>query len=571
MTEQLEDGATVAVRLPGGVVGAEVGSAVMGPPGLRGQRGERGDPGGTTTIVFSFSQRTPAELPDDGLIFAGWDDVRVPEADIQVGIGQSVEYRGDGYLYLFLGPSTIPGGWIETGQMRGPPGDQGPIGDTGPAGPIGDRGLTGNTGAPGPKGDQGDTGPQGARGADGAPGQPGATGPIGPTGSQGDIGPPGPQGDQGDPGADGTDGADGAPGDPGAPSFIIMELQTRTANELAQNTTGLIPAGFDGANRPPANYQMQPGEAWLHSNPADNPALLGQAIVFCGPNLMPGGFTWLAMKVTGPQGDKGDQGDQGPQGVQGVGGPVGPPGNLWHWFPIDPPTPGIGVPGDMILILNHATPDMPGNGNVYRVIIGGGYTLDGNLRGPIGPQGPPGEVQWADIIPIVNRLDALQARVDRLESFHLATITADIPLDGLAGRPGDNVDVLIGVPVVLPPNAEYMANAHLTFELTGGTMIPRVITAWIAGLGAVEISGPSSGQLVLHTALPYATLDLGPVRAVSTGLGNAMLYVRSTPMGSLGATPGYVVVKANTSTLDVIPPPADPMVPQPRATGLIAR
>jgi hypothetical protein len=37
MTE-IEDGATVAVRLPGGVVGAEVGSAVMGPPGLRAAR-----------------------------------------------------------------------------------------------------------------------------------------------------------------------------------------------------------------------------------------------------------------------------------------------------------------------------------------------------------------------------------------------------------------------------------------------------------------------------------------------------------------------------------------------------
>src|SRR5580693_6110230 len=112
---EVGNGSTVAVRLPGGAVSADVGP-----------RGERGDPGGTTTIVFSFSERTPAELPEDGLIPAGWDDVRVPEADIQVGVGQSVEYRGDGYLYLFLGPSSVPGGWIETGQMRGPPGDTGP-------------------------------------------------------------------------------------------------------------------------------------------------------------------------------------------------------------------------------------------------------------------------------------------------------------------------------------------------------------------------------------------------------------------------------------------------------------
>src|SRR5580693_5140221 len=245
MTE-VENGATVAVRLPGGVVSADVGAPVMGPPGLRGQRGERGDPGGTTTIVFSFSQRTPDELPEDGLIPAGWDDVRVPDVDIQVGVGQSVEYRVDRYLWLFVGPSAIPGGWIETGQMRGPPGDAGPIGDTGPPGPVGERGLTGNSGSPGPKGDQGDPGPQGARGADGAPGTPGATGPKGDRGDPGEIGPEGPRGEQGDPGTpgadgqDGADGADGADGQPGAPSFIIMDIYTRSSTDVASITTGLI-------------------------------------------------------------------------------------------------------------------------------------------------------------------------------------------------------------------------------------------------------------------------------------------------------------------------------------------
>jgi hypothetical protein len=565
----VENGATVAVRLPGGVVSADVGPAVMGPPGLRGQRGERGDPGGTTTVVFAFSQRTPDELPDDGLIPAGWDDVRTPEADIQVGVGQSVEYRVDRYLWLFVGPSAIPGGWIETGQMRGPPGDTGPIGDTGPPGPVGERGLTGNSGSPGPKGDQGDPGPQGARGADGAPGTPGATGPKGDRGDVGEIGPEGPRGEQGDPGtpgtpgADGQDGADGADGQPGAPSFIIMELQTRTANELAQNTTGLIPANFDGANRPPADYQMQPGEAWLHSNPADNPALLGQAIVYCGPNLMPGSFTWLAMKVTGPKGDQGDQGAQGPQGGQGPIGADGPPGNLWHWSPVDPPIQNIGVPGDMVLVLNHAVPDMPGNGNVYRVLLGGAYGLDGNLRGPVGPKGDQGDVGLADLIPIVNRLDALQARVDRLESFHLATITADVPLD-------DNVDTLIGIPVVLPPNADYLASAHLTFELVNNAATPRVVTAWIEGLGPVAITGPASGQVTLHQALPFVTLDVGPVRASSSGPGNAMMYVRATPLAG-GTQTGQVIVKATTSTFVGTPPVNPPMVARLGATGLTAR
>jgi hypothetical protein len=265
------------------------------------------------------------------------------------------------------------------------------------------------------------------------------------------------------------------------------------------------------------------------------------------------------MPVTGPKGDKGDQGDQGIQGPLGPTGPAGLAGNLWHWYPIDPPAPGIGVAGDCILVLSPGSSDMPGNGNVYRVLSSGGYTLDGNIRGPVGPKGDQGDVGLADLIPIVQRLDALQARVDRLESFHLATIGADVPLD-------DNVDTLIGIPVVLPPNAEYLASAHLTVELTNNAATPRLVTAWIAGLGPVEITGPGSGQITLHQALPYASLDIGPVRAASTGPGNAMLYVRSSPTAT-GTQTGQVVVKATTSTV-----PGDVTgTPQLRATGLLAR
>jgi hypothetical protein len=564
MSNDVVTGGLVEVRLPGGGVAVEARPSVMGPPGLRGPRGERGDPGGTTVIVFAFGEsREPAELPEDGLIEAGWDGPRRPEADIQVGVGQSCEYTLDGYLWLFVGPSSVPGGWIETGQVRGPPGDEGPIGDTGPPGPAGERGLTGNTGAPGPRGEPGDPGPQGARGADGAPGTPGATGPKGDKGDRGDTGAEGPQGERGEQGDPGADGQDGTDGDPGAPSFIIMELLNKTAAELASLTDGLIPAGFDGPNRPPAAYQMKRGEAWLHSNPADNPALIGQAIVYVGPDLMATGFTWLAMKVTGPPGATGPQGPEGLIGPTGPTGPQGLAGNLWHWSPVDPPLPGIGVPGDMVLVLNHAAPDMPGNGNVYRVLVGGGYGLDGNLRGPAGPQGPPGDVSWGDIIPIVGRIDALETRVARLESFALTTILADVPLT-------DNADTLVGNPVVLPPGGDYQGSAHLTFELANGappgSESPRVLIAWIEPLGSVEVTGPSSGQLTLHQALPYGTLSIGPVRAVSTGPGNVILYVRAVPLGG-GPYSGAAVLKAMTSAAGSAPPAE----PKPRATGLIAR
>jgi hypothetical protein len=552
----VEDNGTVEVRLPGGVVGVDAGPAVMGPPGLRGPRGERGDPGGTTTIVFSFSQRDPAELPETGLIPAGWDDVRVPEAEIQVGVGQSVEYRGDGYLWLFLGPSTIPGGWVETGQMRGPPGDRGPIGDTGPQGPIGDRGLPGNTGSPGPKGDPGDTGPQGARGADGAPGTPGATGPIGPQGipgATGPEGPPGPQGEPGTPGADGADGADGQDGEPGAPSFIVMDVYTKGAQDVAGLTSGLIPAGFDGAGKPPVDYQMKVGEAVLISKPDD--LYEGQAIVYLG-STGAAPQPWIAMKVTGPQGDKGDQGDQGPTGPVGIQGVQGIPGSRWYWSPIAPPLPNTGVEGDRILCLL-ANPDAPGHGDVYQVLATGAYSRDGNLRGPEGPQGVPGEVSMADLIPVVQRVDALEARVNRLESFQIVTLANDVTLQ-------DDADTLVAT-AVMPALGDSQGSAHLTFELPFPSALPRLIVAWIEGIGTVTVTGPASGQLTLHQALPYGTLSIGPVRAVNTGVaGNVVLYVRVTPIGGGPGASDRAVMKAATSVLGAA-------TAKPLATGLIAR
>jgi hypothetical protein len=211
----------------------------------------------------------------------------------------------------------------------------------------------------------------------------------------------------------------------------------------------------------------------------------------------------------------------------------------------------------MILVMNHANPDMPGNGNIYRCLIGGGYILDGNLRGPIGPQGPPGEVRWADIVPIVDRLDALTARVDRLESFSLQTLSSDRDM-------ANDTDTVVGT-VVLAPGGDYQGSAHLTFELdaTDSAASPKLITAWVEGIGGVTVTGPASGQLTLHQALPYGTLSLGPVRAVSTGAGNVVLYARATELP--GQPPrGKVILKAATSALGAT-------TAKPLATGLIAR
>ena len=104
---------------------------------------------------------------------------------------------------------------IESGMIKGDPGEkadpgptgpQGPQGKTGPQGPKGDPGADGAVGPQGPKGDTGETGPQGPKG------DPGETGPQGP---KGDTGETGPQGPKGDPGADGAVGPQGPKGDPG--------------------------------------------------------------------------------------------------------------------------------------------------------------------------------------------------------------------------------------------------------------------------------------------------------------------------------------------------------------------
>lgn len=78
---------------------------------------------------------------------------------------------------------------VDTSEIVGPEGPEGPIGLEGPEGPIGPEGPEGPEGPIGPEGPQGDVGPVGPEG------------PIGPEGPEGPAGPEGPQGDRGQDGA----------------------------------------------------------------------------------------------------------------------------------------------------------------------------------------------------------------------------------------------------------------------------------------------------------------------------------------------------------------------------------
>jgi hypothetical protein len=215
----------------------------------------------------------------------------------------------------------------------------------------------------------------------------------------------------------------------------------------------------------------------------------------------------------------------------------------------------------MELVLSHSNPDMPGNGNVYRVILGGGYSLDGNLRGPAGPKGDQGDVGLADLIPIVNRIDALEARVVRLEAVATETLTVDkvVPDE----PPSDDDPSTIVWSTVLQ-QGDHAATGTFTFALDKGTDVAvanRVVTAWIDGIGAVTVSGNRSGQITLHQALPFGSLTIGPVRMVVTGPGNAVVRVRADRIPDEGGVilTGRALLKAAT------------LVGRPGATGLVAR
>jgi hypothetical protein len=158
----------------------------------------------------------------------------------------------------------------------------------------------------------------------------------------------------------------------------------------------------------------------------------------------------------------------------------------------------------------------------------------------------------------VQRIDALELRVNRLESFQIATLANDMIL-------ADDTDVMIST-VVMPALGDSQGSAHLTFELPPDIApVSRLIVAWIEAIGTVTVSGPASGQLTLHQALPYGTLSLGPVRAVNAGAaGNLVLYVRVTPIGAGPSPTDRAVLKAATSVLGAA-------TAKPLASGLIAR
>lgn len=201
----------------------------------------------TANLIDLTDIDTPSDVwEDDGVV--SWDDVTDKPATfppsshlheisdvngladaLASGVGGGTGVDGeDGVGIASMTYSAATGVWTatmtdattyQTGDLRGPAGQdgaqgiQGPQGDTGPAGSDGEQGPQGIQGPQGPQGEAGADGPQGVPGEDGASAYEIAVvnGFIG-TELQWLASLVGPQGDQGVSGQDGIDGTDGANG-----------------------------------------------------------------------------------------------------------------------------------------------------------------------------------------------------------------------------------------------------------------------------------------------------------------------------------------------------------------------
>ena len=175
----------------------------QGVPGPAGPQGDPGAPGQTAIIMLSFSNQPPSALPIDGYIPQDWDSPGNPPQGDQLVRGQGALDTRTQAVWLWVGASMAPSGWVELGEVTGPPGPPGPAGSDGAAGPQGPQGV------PGPQGQQGLQGQQGGQGPVGPAGAQGPQGPAGTQGPQGPQGVPGPTAVSADAGNTATLGTDG--------------------------------------------------------------------------------------------------------------------------------------------------------------------------------------------------------------------------------------------------------------------------------------------------------------------------------------------------------------------------
>jgi hypothetical protein len=218
-------------------------------------------------VIGSFGRvKTPADLPVDGYIPAGFDGPGYPTTGFQVRNDQALIYLPAniddplyGNLYIYVG-TTYEKPWLDTGKLNSP------------QGPIGPQGI------PGPAGPAGPAGPQGIQGA----------------------------------------------------STVIKLTFGLSKSPADLPVSGLIPANWDGPGIPLIEYQMIVGESAAYTPADFEDPLYGQIYTFVGPARPEGwsniGQVSGAQGPTGPAGSPGVSGGEGPQGPAGSPGAPGSPG-----------------------------------------------------------------------------------------------------------------------------------------------------------------------------------------------------------------------------------------------------
>ena len=274
---------------PQGVQGLQGQDGPRGEPGEvgpEGAQGNAGPPGQTADLIFAAENKTPSDLPANGLIPKDWDAPGKPPRNIQFNSGEAIVFNAsfNFNVYSYLGDviaganalGANPPGWANLGAVAGPQGVRGEKGETG------DRGFAGQ---------------------------------VGPQGVQGIQGVPGPAGVQGPPG-----------------EFAIVTGSFSNAKPSDLPPDGIIPANFDGPGVPPKSYQASYNDGLIYTP-------TGDIWVYVGANAYNTAGWVNAGHVQGPPGPAGEPGVQGPRGPEGPRGNDGADGA--------PGEPGeVGPPGE---------------------------------------------------------------------------------------------------------------------------------------------------------------------------------------------------------------------------------
>jgi hypothetical protein len=103
-----------------GPIGPAGPTGPQGDAGPSGPTGPVGPPGQSVTVMSSFTNHTPDQLPLNGVIPANWDSSGNPATTIQMSIGQGLFYTVDQHIWVYVGVASSSVAWIDLGSSAFP-------------------------------------------------------------------------------------------------------------------------------------------------------------------------------------------------------------------------------------------------------------------------------------------------------------------------------------------------------------------------------------------------------------------------------------------------------------------